>query len=157
MPFLLAHAPYIHTCPTKNSHADPKILGGLYGILKKGRTVQAGASAAGYVGQGLPARAGPPGWLACMLGHGASLSGAASGSCAQLRWARVPANAVDLLLGSRPPLHQVAPCWRAQLPAPAQQRGAPEPRHPSPGRRVPHSGDRSPSTWRQPRRRGLLT
>eukprot|EP01047_Picozoa_sp_COSAG01_P015875 COSAG01_NODE_800_length_13475_cov_24.171725_10_plen_47_part_00 len=25
MPFLLAHAPYIHTCPTKNSHADPKI------------------------------------------------------------------------------------------------------------------------------------
>jgi hypothetical protein len=26
MPFLLAHAPYIHTCPTKNSHADPKIV-----------------------------------------------------------------------------------------------------------------------------------
>eukprot|EP01047_Picozoa_sp_COSAG01_P024563 COSAG01_NODE_1522_length_10022_cov_81.163761_7_plen_67_part_00 len=25
MPFLLAHAPYIHTCPTKTSHADPKI------------------------------------------------------------------------------------------------------------------------------------
>jgi hypothetical protein len=24
MPFLLAHAPYIHTCPTKTSHADPK-------------------------------------------------------------------------------------------------------------------------------------
>jgi hypothetical protein len=25
MQFLLAHAPYIHTCPTKHSHANPKI------------------------------------------------------------------------------------------------------------------------------------
>jgi hypothetical protein len=25
MQFLLAHAPYIHTCRTKHSHANPKI------------------------------------------------------------------------------------------------------------------------------------